>query len=90
VSATVFAQRLLLARRTARVIVAVSLALSGCRTDADSACLPAFESAQTVVMNVKGEKLDSLDSSIAAVDGAIATRESAGRSGEVEELSMAR
>lgn len=66
------------------------VALAGCRTEADQACVSAFESAQAVVLAVDGKRLDSLDTSIGAVDAAIQTCEAAGRSSEVQELQKAK
>ena len=72
-------------------LVTLALALaSGCKSEADRACLSQFESAQGVVMGVQAEDLDSVSGSVAAVEGAIATCTAAGQSGEVEELGKAR
>lgn len=70
-------------------VAALLLAVLGCKSAADEACLSQFSGAQAVVLKVAPEELESVSASIAAVDTAIATCQHAGRSGEVEELTKA-
>jgi hypothetical protein len=63
---------------------------SGCRSEADQACITQFTSAQSVVMGVEAEDLASVVGSVAAVEEALGTCAAAKRDGEVEELDKAR
>ncbi len=60
-----------------------------CKTAADETCLAQFGAAQAVVMGVDSKQIESVETSIAALDGAVAACRSAKRSGELEELAKA-
>jgi hypothetical protein len=62
---------------------------AACKSEADVACLSAFQSAQTVVASVAGEDLDSVQEAVSALDSSLAACRAADRSGEVSELKQA-
>jgi hypothetical protein len=62
---------------------------SGCKSEADRACLDLFTSSQATVLEVKAEDLASVDGSVAAITSALRACEAAGRGGEVDELTQA-
>lgn len=79
-----------LGRRIVGMGLLAPLITLSCKSPEDKACQTQFESAQSVVMNVRSDDLVSVESSVAAVEQALGTCKSAGRSGEAEELGKAR
>lgn len=69
--------------------VLAALAVSGCKSPEEKACVDQFTSAQNVVMKVQAEDLASVVGSVAAVEEALGTCKAAGRKGEAEELGKA-
>src|SRR5688572_2870329 len=76
-------------RKTRLLLLGACVLALACKTAADEACLAQFGAAQAVVMQVESKQLESVETSIAALDGALAACRSAKRNGETEELEQA-
>jgi hypothetical protein len=76
------------ARHSWTITLLLGVGLS-CKSEADTACIGQFTSAQNVVMAVEAADLASVVGSVAAVEEALGTCSAAGRASEVEELGKA-